>query len=171
MHSRDPFTAAYKAVLRAMADSMVMYGVCAARSCEVYLRMFNDSSSDADGIAKDIEGAKDASTLFEVQWRLGRNSFETASKNWSSAWAACCESQLEMLRRGQAQMARLGEDFRSLNLTESPGDVPGVPTWRSFLETASNAYAVATKTAEEMTGMALAQSAKQEGSSGRRAAP
>ena len=153
----DAFAAAYKPVLRAMADAMTLSLAAAARTCELSLKAVNDSLSEADEITKGIDTAKDIPSLLEIQARLGRSCFERASRNWSGVCMAVAENQMEMLHRGQAQIARIGDDIRAATMNGFSQQASPAGTWQSFMEAASNAYALTAKATEEMTRMASAQ--------------
>ncbi len=159
--AHDAFATSCKPVLHAMAGALSLSLAAAARNCEMALKAVNDSLSEAAEIEKEIDAAQDLPSLLEVQAKLGRSWFERAAKNWSLLCEAAGESQLEVLRRGQAQIARIGDDIRAATLKGSSQEsVAG--TWGSFMEAASSACALTAKATEEMTRMALAQSASLE---------
>ena len=158
----DAFTVAYKPALHAMAGALNLYLSAAARNCEMALKTVNDSVAEAAEIEKEIEACKDMSGLLEIQAKLGRSWFDRMSKNWSTLCESAGEIQLDALRRGQAQIARIGDDIRTATLKGPSQEASVAGAWGSFMEAASSACALTAKATEEMTKMALAQGANLE---------
>ena len=158
----DAFAISYKPVLHAMAGALTLSLAAAARNCELAMKAVNDSLAEAAELEKEIDAANDIPSLLEVQSKLARSWFDRATKNWGQLCEAAGENQHEVLRRGQAQIARIGEDIRAATVKGASPDGSMAGTWGSFMEAASSACALTAKATEEMTRMALAQTASLE---------
>ena len=158
----DAFATSYKPVLHAMAGALSLSLAAGARNCELALKAVNDSLAEATELEKEIDAAHDIPSLLELQSKLARSWFERAAQNWSMLCEAAGENQLELLRGGQAQIARIGADIRAATVKGASPDGSMAGTWGSFMEAASNACALTAKATEEMTRMALAQTASLE---------
>jgi hypothetical protein len=164
---QDVFTAAYKPVVHAISGALSMSLTIAGRNCEIASKAINDSLSEAARMGNEIDAAQDITTLFEIQARLARAWFESASRNWYLLCEAAGENQLEMLRRGQAEVARIGDDIRAAALKGVPAESSIAGAWGPFMQAASSACAIGVRATEELTRMAVAQGAAMEASSKR----
>jgi phasin family protein len=133
----DALAAACKPAMRAMTDAMIASLSGAARYHELSLKMITDSLSDAAKTAKELDAAKNAQEVLEIQAKLARVLLERTLKGWTRLMEAAGQNNADALRRGQEQLAQMGEDLRAMG---GPGQEAPAALWKSFMDAASSAY-------------------------------
>ncbi|MGH7865989.1 MAG: phasin family protein [Candidatus Binataceae bacterium] len=147
----------YRAGLKATVDMMRVSLESAERLRAQQLADVNEALAANAKLADEIGGANSFEQLMELQTKLARTQADTVIGYWSSFGQAAVESQAEVNKRVQAQVAQIGERFRDAIKAIPGGDQPMLQAFKSLVEATSSAYAVTARATEEAAKIAAAQ--------------
>lgn len=145
--------------LLAMLDTVNSTLVGAERIRTQQLKAIKDALIDSVDTAKKIESAGNLEELLEVQANLARANIENVIGYWNGLSEAATMNYLDGTRQLQARIARIGEDFRNAAEASPAAGAETAMTaaFKSMLDASSSAYALTTRAAEKIVGVAAAK--------------
>ncbi len=154
----DPFLAAYKPGVQAIADLLRLSLANNARFLAQQLKITNEALAETAVAMKEIEAAKDFSALLEIQARLSRAYLEKSAADWSGLWQMAGQDQMDAFRQMQDRIAQLSDEFRDAAAHAPAEAAPALAALRSMVDAACQTYARSAQAAEELTRMTAVHS-------------
>ena len=152
----DPFLAAYKPGVQAIADLLRLSLANNARFLAQQLKITNEALAETAVAMKEIEAAKDFPALLEIQTRLSRAYLEKSAADWRGLWHMAGQDQMDAYRQMQERIAQLSEEFRDAAAHAPAEAAPALAALRSMVDAACQTYAKSAQAAEELTRTATA---------------
>jgi len=121
------------------------------------LEAIREALSENAELTGELAGAQDMERLLAIQARFANHQMEVALGYWGRLCEAASHSQLDAMRRLEAQATKFNQRAASLLDTAPAGTEPLVAAMRAFFQTAQTACGMGAQATEQAAKAAEAQ--------------
>jgi len=121
------------------------------------LEAIRDALAENTALSGDISGASNLEQLFAIQTRFANHQMEVALGYWGRLCEAASHTQLDAMKRLEAQTLEFNQRAASMLDAAPAGTEPMVSAMRSFLQAASAACGMGAQATEQAAKAAEAQ--------------
>ena len=157
LNAPEQFLSLYRANLEGMVQMARSALEEAERLRSRQLDSIRDAVAENSALAGEIAGAKSVEELLAAQTRFANHQLDVAIGYWSKMFEAASRSQLEAIKRVEAQAGKLNEGISSMLDSAPAGSEPLVAAMRSMLQAAHAAYGFGAQATEQAAKLTEAQ--------------
>jgi phasin family protein len=121
------------------------------------LEAIREALAENAELTGEIAGAQDMQRLLAIQARFANHQMEVALGYWGRLCEAASHTQLDAMRRLEAQATKFNQRAASMLDTAPPGSEPMVAAMRAFLEAAQTACGLGAQATEQAAKAAETQ--------------